>query len=118
MSAPLKRIEGAGEIVALLGGIGRAARAAARTLALAPTAQKDGALEAMATAVRTQTARILAANAEDIAEARASGMTPAFLDRLTLDAARVEAIATGIDAVRALRIRSGPSPNPGNGRTA
>jgi len=102
MSAPLKRIEGAGEIVALLGEIGRAARAAARTLALAPTAQKDSALEAMATAVRTQTARILVANAEDIAEARASGMAPAFLDRLTLDAARVEAIATGIDAVRAL----------------
>src|SRR6185312_12936984 len=102
MSAPLKRIEGAGEIPALMGEFGRAARAAARTLALAPTAQKDSALAAMAKAVRAQTAPILAANAEDIAEARASGMTPAFLDRLTLNAARVEAIAAGIDAVRAL----------------
>jgi glutamate-5-semialdehyde dehydrogenase len=102
MSAPLKRVEGTGDIAAIMGEIGRAARAAARTLALAPTAQKDRALDAMAKAVRAQTARILAANAEDIAEARASGMTGAFLDRLTLDAARVEAIAAAIDAVRAL----------------
>jgi glutamate-5-semialdehyde dehydrogenase len=102
MSAPLKRIEGAGEIAAVMGEIGRAARAAARTLALAPTIQKDDALAATAKAVRTQTARILAANAEDIAEARSSGMTLAFLDRLTLDAGRIEAIAAGIDAVRAL----------------
>ncbi len=103
MSAPLKRIEGAGEIAALMAEIGRTGRAAARTLALAPTAQKDRALEAMAKAVRAQSARILAANAEDIAEARASGMTGAFLDRLRLDAKRVEAIAAAIDAVRALK---------------
>ena len=103
MSAPLKRIKGTGEIAALMGEIGQAARAAARTLALAPTAQKDRALTAMAKAVRAQSARILAANAEDIAEARASGMTGAFLDRLTLDAKRVEAIAAAIDAVAALK---------------
>ncbi len=103
MSAPLKRINGTGEIAALMGEIGQAARAAARTLALAPTAQKDRALTAMAKAVRAQSARILAANAEDIAEARASGMTGAFLDRLTLDAKRVEAIAAAIDAVAALK---------------
>ena len=47
--------------------------------------------------------RILAANAEDIAEARAAGTTGAFLDRLTLDPARVEAIAEGIEVVRALK---------------
>ena len=50
-----------------------------------------------------QSARILAANAEDIAEARAAGMTGAFLDRLSLDAGRIEAMAAGIDAVRALK---------------
>ena len=72
-------------------------------LALAPTAQKDRALELMAGAVRGQISRILAANAEDITEARASGVTGAFLDRLILDAARVEAIAAAIDAVRALK---------------
>ena len=102
MSAPLKSIEGTGDIAALLDGIGRQARAAARVLALAPAAQKDRALELMAGAVRAQKARILAANAEDIAEARASGMTGAFLDRLLLDPGRVEAIAAAIDAVRAL----------------
>ena len=57
----------------------------------------------MAAAVRAQAASILAANAEDIAEARAAGLTGAFLDRLSLDAGRVEAIAEGIDIVRALK---------------
>jgi glutamate-5-semialdehyde dehydrogenase len=103
MSAPLKSIEGTGDIAAVMGEIGRAGRAAARILALAPAAQKNNALEAMARAVRAQSARILAANAEDIAEARASGMTAAFLDRLTLDATRVEVMAAAIDAVRALK---------------
>jgi glutamate-5-semialdehyde dehydrogenase len=103
MSAPLKSIEGTGDIAAALGEIGRQGRAAARVLALASTAQKDRALELMAAAVRTQSARILAANAEDIAEARKGGMTGAFLDRLTLDHTRVEGIAGAIDAVRALR---------------
>jgi glutamate-5-semialdehyde dehydrogenase len=103
MSAPLKRIEGTGEIAVLMDEIGRAARAAARILALASTAQKDRALAAMAEAVRGQSARILAANAEDVAEARASGMTGAFLDRLTLDAQRAEGIALAIDAVRGLK---------------
>jgi glutamate-5-semialdehyde dehydrogenase len=103
MSAPLKSIEGTGDIAALLGEIGRQARSAARVLALASTAQKDRALELMAGAVRGQISRILAANAEDIAEARSSGVSGAFLDRLSLDADRVEAIAAAIDAVRALK---------------
>ena len=103
MSAPLKSIEGTGDIAVLMAEIGRQARTAARTLALASTAQKDRALQLMADAVRAENARILAANAEDIAEARASGVTGAFLDRLSLNAARVEAIAAAIDAVRALK---------------
>ena len=103
MSAPLKSIEGTGDIAALMAEIGRQARAAARTLALASTAQKDRALQLMADAVRAEKSRILSANAEDIAEARAAGATGAFLDRLSLDGARVEAIATAIEAVRALK---------------
>jgi glutamate-5-semialdehyde dehydrogenase len=103
MSAPLKSIEGTGEIVACMAELGRQARAAARALALVSTAQKDRALQLMADAVRAEKSRILSANAEDIAEARASGVTGAFLDRLSLDAARVEAIASAIDAVRALK---------------
>jgi glutamate-5-semialdehyde dehydrogenase len=103
MSAPLKTIEGSGDIAAAMGEIGRRARAAARALALAPADQKNRALGAMATAVRAQAPALLAANAEDVAEARAAGVTGAFLDRLALDPARVETIAAGIDAVRELK---------------
>ena len=103
MSAPLKSIEGSSDIAAAVGEIGRRARAAARALALAPADQKNRALGAMAAAVRAQTPLILAANAEDVAEARAAGVTGAFLDRLALDPARVDVIAAGIDAVRGLK---------------
>jgi glutamate-5-semialdehyde dehydrogenase len=103
MSAPLKTVSSQGDIVTTLAAIGRDARAAARALALASTAQKDRALELMAKATRADSTCILAANAEDMAEARSSKMADAFLDRLKLDAARVEAIAAGIDAVRALK---------------
>ncbi len=102
MTAPLKSIEGSGDIAAAMSDIGRQARAAARVLALAPAGQKNHALELMAAAVRRQVSSILAANAEDVAEARSAGVTGAFLDRLALDPARVEAIAKGIDAVRAV----------------
>ena len=103
MSAPLKSIEGSSDIAAVMGEIGRRARASARALALAPADQKNHALGAMAAAVRAQAALILAANAEDMAEARAAGVTGAFLDRLALDPARVEAIAGGIEAVQRLK---------------
>ena len=101
MTAPLKAVEGS-PVAALMAEIGRKARAAARVLALAPTARKDAALTAMAAAIRTQGGAILAANREDVAEARAAGISAAFLDRLTLDEKRVAAMAEGIEAVRAL----------------
>ena len=103
MSAPLKSIEGSSDIAAAMGEIGRRARAAARALALAPVDQKNRALGAMAAAVRGQPSLILAANAEDVAEARAAGVTGAFLDRLALDPARIDAIVAGIEAVRGLK---------------
>ncbi len=103
MTAPLKSIEGTGDIAAMMADIGRRARAAAQVLALSPTAQKDRALAAMAVAVRAQKAAILAANAEDISEAKAAGADQAFLDRLALNDARVEGIAAGIEAVQALK---------------
>src|SRR6266545_1789670 len=56
----------------------------------------------MAVAIRARQAQILAANAEDMAEAKASGATAAFLDRLALDERRVAAMADGLDVVRAL----------------
>jgi glutamate-5-semialdehyde dehydrogenase len=102
MTAPLKTIEGSGDIAATMREIGRRAKAAARVLALSPAAQKDAALAAMARAVRASRAEILAANAEDIAEAKAAGATPVFLDRLGLDDKRVAAMADGLEIVRAL----------------
>ena len=103
MTAPLKSIEGAGDIGAAMADIGRNARSVARVLALAPATQKNQALEAMAAAIRTEASAILAANAEDIAEARAAGMSGAFLGRLTLNKDRVEAMATGVEVIGRLK---------------
>jgi glutamate-5-semialdehyde dehydrogenase len=102
MTAPLKSVESATDIAGLMHDIGRRAKDAARRLALAPTAQKDKALAAMAAAIRARAADILAANAADVAEAKGSGATAAFLDRLALDDRRIAAIAEGLDVVRAL----------------
>jgi glutamate-5-semialdehyde dehydrogenase len=105
MNAPLKAIEGHGKakLEATMRDIGRNARKAARALALAPAAQKNRALAAMARAMRGSKAAILAANREDLAEAKSAGATAAFLDRLTLDAARIEAMAEGLDVIRKLK---------------
>jgi glutamate-5-semialdehyde dehydrogenase len=103
MNAPLKAIESTDKLEATMREIGRAARRAARTLALAPAAQKNEALAAMAKAIRRARAAILAANAEDVAEAKSAGATPAFLDRLTLDAERIAAAAAGLDVIRKLK---------------
>src|SRR6187455_2044418 len=101
MTAPLKSIEGTG-IDAAMADIGRRAKAAARTLALSPAAQRDAALGAMAKLIRASEAGILAANAEDVAEAKASGANAAFLDRLALNAKGAAAMAAGIEIVREL----------------
>jgi glutamate-5-semialdehyde dehydrogenase len=103
MNAPLKAVPGSGKLEATMRDIGRDARKAARTLALAPAAQKNRALAAMATAIRAGRGRILAANAQDQAEAKSGGATPAFLDRLALDATRVEAMADSLDVIRKLK---------------
>jgi glutamate-5-semialdehyde dehydrogenase len=86
-----------------MGAIGREARAAARILALAGTAQKNRALAAMAKSVRASRAAILTANAEDVAEAKAAGAAAAFLDRLTLNLASIEAMAIGVETIRRLK---------------
>jgi glutamate-5-semialdehyde dehydrogenase len=105
MNAPLKAIDGQGKarLEATMRDIGRDTRLAAHVLALAPAAQKNRALAAMAKAIRGSQAAILAANREDLAEAKASGTTAAFLDRLTLDAVRIEAMAEGLDVIRKLK---------------
>jgi glutamate-5-semialdehyde dehydrogenase len=100
MTAPLKTIET--ETAMIMREIGQRARSITRALALAPGAQKDHALGAMAQALRARKEVIVAANADDVADAKASGANPAFLDRLALDEKRVTAMADGIDTVRGL----------------
>ncbi|MBR0990755.1 glutamate-5-semialdehyde dehydrogenase [Bradyrhizobium japonicum] len=103
MAAPLKAVDGNADLQALMSDLGTRARAAARVLALAPPEQKNRALEAMERAIRQNAPAILAANAEDVAEARASGnATSSFIDRLTLTPARVESMAEGISIVRGI----------------
>jgi glutamate-5-semialdehyde dehydrogenase len=102
MTAPFKTIEGTPDIAELMREIGRHAKRAARVLALAPAAQKDTALAAITNAIRAGESDILAANMEDLAEAKAAGATPAFLDRLALNPKRVAAMAAGVEVVREL----------------
>jgi glutamate-5-semialdehyde dehydrogenase len=97
MTAPLKTVEA--DTAAVMPEMGLRARKAARVLALAPTAQKDKALAAIAETIRKRKAAILAANAEDMAEAKRGGANAAFLDRLALDDKRVTAMAEGVDVV-------------------
>lgn len=82
--------------------VGSAARDASREMARASTADKNSALLAMAKNVRAQTNEILAANAEDVTEARANGLDAAMLDRLTLTIKSVEAMALGLEQVATL----------------
>ncbi|MDE2472992.1 MAG: glutamate-5-semialdehyde dehydrogenase [Bradyrhizobium sp.] len=100
MSAPLKAIDGNADLPALMADLAAQARAAARVLGLAPPERKNRALDAMEHAIRAQASMILAANAEDVAEVRGNGATSAFIDRLTLTQARIEAMADGIRTVR------------------
>jgi glutamate-5-semialdehyde dehydrogenase len=102
MTAPLKTLRTAPDLGEAMTELGRRARLAARTLALASKEQKDAALAAMAQALRAHTRDILAANARDLAEARSSGATAAFLDRLTLNEARIAGMVGALDIVRAL----------------
>jgi glutamate-5-semialdehyde dehydrogenase len=79
-----------------------AARDAARELSRAPTAQKDEALRAAADALGKRSRAILAANRADVAAAKKAGQNAAFLDRLALDAGRLDGIARALGEVAAL----------------
>jgi glutamate-5-semialdehyde dehydrogenase len=86
----------------ILDTIGREAVAAARVLAHASSASKNAALAAAAAAVRNRSSLIMAANQADMAAARGRGLGLALLDRLRLDAGRIEAVAAGLEQVAAL----------------
>jgi glutamate-5-semialdehyde dehydrogenase len=108
MNAPLRPVEAPGAkgeaaLALTMRQIGGAAREAARALALASSARKNRALAGMAKAIHAAGPAILAANAEDRAEAKARGASAAFLDRLTLDRGRIAAMAAGIETIRKLK---------------
>jgi glutamate-5-semialdehyde dehydrogenase len=80
----------------------RAAKEAARALALASTRAKNEALLQMARGLEEKTAPVLEANRTDLERGRAAGLTSAFIDRLTLSEARIEVMAAGLRQVAAL----------------
>jgi len=90
------------DVAAYMHAVGEAARAAARDVARADTSTKNLALHAMATAIRRSEGKLIAANAEDVAAARAAGHDEAFIDRLTLTPKAVLAMADGLAAIAAL----------------
>src|SRR4030095_4276017 len=80
----------------------RAAKEAARVLALAPTRAKNEALAQMARGPEERTAAILDANRRDLERARSAGHPRAFVDRLTLTESRIEEVAAGLRHVAGL----------------
>jgi glutamate-5-semialdehyde dehydrogenase len=83
-------------------GLCRAARDAARALATTPTTVKNTALTFAATRLREGAPALLAANREDVTAAKQNGIGGALLDRLSLDASRIEAMARGLEEIAAL----------------
>jgi len=86
----------------LMRALGAAARAAANVLAFAPNELKNRALAHAAAALRASLPKILAANEHDMRLAASKQMSAAHLERLRLDAARIEAMAAGLEAIAAL----------------
>ena len=90
------------DIAAVMDRLGRDAVAASQALALASTEQKNRALAHVAVRLRADQAALLAANTLDMDAARAKGLSGAMLDRLALDAERIEGMARGVEDIAAL----------------
>ncbi|PTM96106.1 glutamate-5-semialdehyde dehydrogenase [Mycoplana dimorpha] len=91
------------DVAELMAAIGRNARAASRPLAMASTAAKNAALDAMSKAILADREAILAANAIDLASAGNNGLAASFIDRLTLTPDRIDAIAAGVRDIAAFK---------------
>ncbi len=100
--APAQAPAAIADVVPYMRGLGVAAKSAARLLAAASTATKNAALHAAADALIAHQASIIAANAQDVAQAIAAGSDAAFVDRLTLNAKAVASMATGLRQVASL----------------
>ena len=90
------------DIEAYMHSVGTQARAASRRIAAASTDAKNAALHAIARRLRDARETLLRANQTDLAQAERDGLPPAMIDRLTLDAAGIEAMAEGLEQVAAL----------------
>jgi len=90
------------DIPQMMTALGRAASSAADELSRSDAEQRNQALLSAASAIREQSAGILAANEKDMQAASTCGLTPAMLDRLALDDMRIESIAAGLLTVRDL----------------
>jgi glutamate-5-semialdehyde dehydrogenase len=98
----MSALEAGIDISATMGEIGRKARAAARQLAIASPAQKRTALLTAAGAINAHRRKILAANAKDLEAADAKGISKAFIDRMTLNDARIDAMIEGLKTIAEL----------------
>jgi glutamate-5-semialdehyde dehydrogenase len=90
------------EIPNSLDPMGQRARSAARFMARATTAEKNRALLTLAEKLRSENEQIIEVNARDVDEAKASGLAPALVDRLTLNASRLASIANDLTSVASL----------------
>ncbi|MDR3429554.1 glutamate-5-semialdehyde dehydrogenase [Silvimonas sp.] len=91
------------DIQAYMQDVGRKARQASRAMAKADTRAKNAALEAIATAVERDAALLIAANNQDMEQARADGLEPALLDRLQLTEKTIRTMAEGLRQIASLR---------------
>jgi glutamate-5-semialdehyde dehydrogenase len=98
----MNKIESKADTRQALLAMGRAAREAARRLALASTAAKNEALVRMAEAIRRDASLIAAENEADLAAAQDKALKSSFIDRLTLTRERIEVMAMGLDEIAAL----------------
>ena len=90
------------DIAGMMEAMGRAARAAATALASTTAAARNRALSTAAAALRQRQGALLEANRRDLAAARSAGLAAPLMERLALDAARIEAMAQGLDEIAAL----------------
>ncbi|MGD2082968.1 MAG: glutamate-5-semialdehyde dehydrogenase [Chromatiales bacterium] len=90
------------DVTAYINGLGGRARAASRALAAAATAEKDGALLAVARELEAGREALAAANRRDLEAGAAAGLEPALLDRLELTSARIDAMIEGLQQIAAL----------------
>ncbi len=91
-----------GNIKAYMQQLGQQARVASRQIALADTAAKNRALEAIAQSILDSALQLIAENAKDVAAAKISGMDAASIDRLTLTEKTVRSMAEGLQQIAQL----------------